>query len=57
MLTIGSAQLRSGDLKPALQKFLPETPGIFIYFPREHRSMISLKLLIDHLRQDLKAHN
>lgn len=45
--------LEDGSLVPVLDKFLPETPGIFIYFPREYRTMMPLRLLIDHLKQSL----
>lgn len=45
-----AAELSAGTLVPVLDKFLPVTPGIFIYFPHEYRSMMPLRLLIDHLK-------
>ena len=37
-------------LVPLLEKDLPVTPGVFLYFPREYRSMTPLRLLLDHLQ-------
>lgn len=45
------AQISSGVLVPVLDEHLPETPGVFIYFPREYRSMMPLRLLLEHLKQ------
>jgi DNA-binding transcriptional LysR family regulator len=44
-------QITQGKLQPILQDTLPETPGIFIYYPREYRSLMPLRLLLDHLRK------
>ncbi|MCG7522479.1 LysR substrate-binding domain-containing protein [Ruegeria sp. Ofav3-42] len=38
-----------GVLSPILEKHLGTTPGIFLYFPREYRSMMPLRLFMDHL--------
>lgn len=43
-------QIASGDLVPILENHLGTTPGIYIYFPREYRSMMPLRLFLDHLR-------
>lgn len=34
-----------------LEEHIPPTPGVFLYFPREYRSMMPLRLLLEHLRQ------
>lgn len=46
-------ELRSGQLLQVLEPYLSATPGIFIYFPREYRTMMPLRLFIDHLREHL----
>jgi len=43
------SELSSGTLISVLQDHLADTPGIYIYFPREYRSMTPLRLFIDHL--------
>ena len=43
-------QLAKGDLISVLDEHLPQTPGIYIYFPREYRNMMPLRLLIDQLK-------
>ena len=48
-------ELAGGRLRPVLEEFLPETPGLFIYFPKEYRAMTPLRLLIDHLGQTIGA--
>jgi len=45
-----AAELAEGCLVDLLSGDLPQTPGIFIYFPREYRNMVPLRILIDHLR-------
>lgn len=40
----------AGRLEPVLDDHLPDTVGLFIYFPREYRNMMPLRLFIDHLR-------
>ncbi|SMP28764.1 LysR family transcriptional regulator [Shimia sagamensis] len=42
--------LNSGDLVEVLQNHVAPVPGIHIYFPREYRTMIPLRLLIEHLQ-------
>ncbi len=44
-------EVTSGLLSPILLDHLPDTPGIFIYFPREYRSMMPLRLFMEHLKQ------
>ena len=44
-----TAELASGDLVSVLQDFLEPTPGVYVYFPREYRTMLPLRLFIDHL--------
>lgn len=48
-------QIAAGALRPVLEDHLPEAPGVFLYFPREYRSMMPLRLLLDHLRQTVSA--
>ncbi len=43
-------EIGTRQLVPVLEDHLPETPGIFIYFPREYRSMMPLRLFLEHLR-------
>ncbi|MEM7461564.1 MAG: LysR family transcriptional regulator [Pseudomonadota bacterium] len=44
-------QIDSGKLVSVLNKYLSNTPGIYIYFPSEYRSMLPLRLFLDHLKQ------
>lgn len=44
-------QVKAGDLIPALEDHLGTTPGLFLYFPREYRSMVPLRLLMEHLQR------
>ena len=44
-------QLAAGRLQSVLKADLPATPGLFIYFPREYRAMVPLRLFIDHLKR------
>ncbi|NOD36497.1 MULTISPECIES: LysR family transcriptional regulator [unclassified Ruegeria] len=46
-----AAEIDAGLLKPVLEDHLGLTPGIFLYFPREYRSMMPLKLFIEHIKQ------
>ncbi|WP_170470218.1 LysR family transcriptional regulator [Ruegeria arenilitoris] len=41
--------IATGALSPLLEKHLGKTPGIFLYFPREYRTMMPLKLFREHL--------
>ena len=43
--------LASGRLISVLEEHLADTPGVYMYFPREYRSMMPLRLLLDHLRE------
>ncbi|TBW54650.1 LysR family transcriptional regulator [Marinobacter halodurans] len=44
-------EIAVGALVPILEDHAPEVPGVFLYFPREYRSMMPLRLFLDHLRQ------
>ncbi|QEM83843.2 LysR family transcriptional regulator [Halomonas binhaiensis] len=44
-------EFATGTLLPVLERHMPETQGIFLYFPREYRDMVPLRLLLDHLTQ------
>lgn len=46
-------ELSTGSLVSVLEKHLPKTPGIYIYFPREYRNMMPLRLFIDHLKASI----
>lgn len=46
-------ELASGALVAVLEKHLPKTPGGYIYFPREYRNMMALRLFIDHLKKSI----
>lgn len=43
-------QIASGQLVEVLGAYQPDTPGLYLYFPREYRSMMPLRLFIEHLR-------
>ena len=49
----GLKDLETGRLTTVLDDHLGNTPGIYIYFPREYRSMMPLRLFIDHLKQHI----
>lgn len=44
-------ELAACALVGVLDAHLPQTPGVYIYFPREYRRMMPLRLFIDHLRE------
>lgn len=46
-------QITQGTLVPVLQDHLGNTPGTYIYFPREYRNMVPLRLFIDHLKSSV----
>ena len=46
-------QIALGTLVPVLQDHLGNTPGTYIYFPREYRNMVPLRLFIDHLKSSV----
>ncbi|MBO6892029.1 MAG: LysR family transcriptional regulator [Roseibium sp.] len=46
--------LENGDLVPALAEFLPVTPGLHLYFPREYRNMVPLRLFLEHLKSEAR---
>ncbi|MBD0864691.1 MAG: hypothetical protein GDA36_03320 [Rhodobacteraceae bacterium] len=39
-----------GTLVPVLEDHIGKTPGTYIYFPREYRNMVPLRLFVDHLK-------
>lgn len=41
--------LDAGALRSVLEPHIGEAPGLYIYFPREYRTMMPLRLFIDHL--------
>ena len=45
--------LTARRLVPVLEQYLPQTPGIYMYFPREYRSMLPLRLFLDHLKSSV----
>lgn len=46
-------ELLQGTLVSVLEPHLPETPGVYVYFPREYRTMTPLRLLVDHLTREV----
>jgi DNA-binding transcriptional LysR family regulator len=40
-------------LETVLEAFMPQTPGIFIYYPSRSQAMPKLRAFIDHIRQAL----
>ncbi|AUJ65594.1 carbonate dehydratase (plasmid) [Aestuarium zhoushanense] len=43
-------QVNDGTLVPVLEDHVGETPGTYIYFPREYGNMVPLRLFVDHLK-------
>ena len=48
-----SQDITKRSLLPLLESHMPETPGIYMYFPREYRSMMPLRLFLEHLRANI----
>ncbi len=46
-------EIEEGSLEPVLTKFLPMTPGVFMYFPSRAQAMPKLRAFIDHMRAAL----
>ena len=46
-------QITQGTLVPVLQDHLGNTPGTYIYFPREYGNMVPLRLFINHLKSSV----
>jgi len=46
-------EVAAGNLVPVLEDFMPDMPGFFLYYPREYRNMVPLRLFIEHLRKRL----
>lgn len=44
-------EIERGDLVPVLERHVGETPGIYIYFPREYRTMMPLRMFRGHLAE------
>lgn len=42
-------KVEAGQLISLLEAHLGQTPGLYIYFPREYRKMMPLRLFIEHL--------
>lgn len=40
----------AGSLVSVLDDHLPQIPGIYLYFPREYRNMLTLRLFMEHLK-------
>lgn len=51
----GADQVKNGKLVPVLEDHLGKTPGTYIYFPREYRNMVPLRLFVDHLKASVAA--
>ena len=45
-----AGQVSDGTLVPVLEDHIGKTPGTYIYFPREYRNMVPLRLFVDHLK-------
>ncbi|SMX27701.1 HTH-type transcriptional regulator DmlR [Pelagimonas phthalicica] len=45
-----ATQVRNEQLVPVLEDHIGKTPGTYIYFPREYRNIVPLRLFIDHLK-------
>jgi len=52
---VAAADIASGRLVEVLADHLPQTPGVFLYYPREYRSMLPLRLFYEHLREVTRA--
>ena len=46
-------EIDDGSLETVLEKYLPATPGIFMYFPSRSQAMPKLRAFIDHMRAAL----
>lgn len=46
-----SDEIACGDLVSVLEHHVDVTPGIYIYFPREYRTMMPLRLFREHLAE------
>lgn len=49
-----ASELKEQRLVAVLDHHLSDTPGLYIYFPREYRTMVPLRHLIDHLKDTLR---
>lgn len=47
--------IKSGELVSVLSPYIGQTPGTYIYFPREYRNMVPLRLFVDHLKSVISA--
>ncbi|TCU31172.1 DNA-binding transcriptional LysR family regulator [Rhizobium azibense] len=48
------AELRAGQVVRVLERYLPTTPGLFLYFPRRAQTQPKLRAFIDLARQILR---
>jgi DNA-binding transcriptional LysR family regulator len=48
--------VREGRLETVLDDFMPETPGVFLYYPSRSQTLPKLRAFIDHVRQTLADH-
>lgn len=46
-------EIDGGALETVLEKYLPMTPGVFMYFPSRSQAMPKLRAFIDHMRAAL----
>lgn len=44
-------EIDTQKLVPVLEAHMPDIPGFFLYFPREYRAMVPLRLFIDQLQE------
>ncbi|MET1410782.1 LysR family transcriptional regulator [Roseibium sp. HPY-6] len=45
-----ASEIEAQKLVPVLEAHMPEIPGFFLYFPREYRAMVPLRLFIEQLQ-------
>lgn len=50
-----SDQIKDKSLVPVLQNHIGETPGTYMYFPREYRNMVPLRLFVEHLKASVSS--
>jgi DNA-binding transcriptional LysR family regulator len=47
--------MRAGKLVPVLERFVPMTPGVFLYYPGRRQMMPKLRAFIDHVKSQTHA--
>jgi DNA-binding transcriptional LysR family regulator len=50
---VAVAAVASGQLRPILTDFAPETPGVFLYYPDRRQVLPKLRAFIDHVKSEL----